>query len=225
MLISVHMPKAAGTTCLHLFEKMYGAKLVRDYEDKILHESKYLKRKDAIFSMSKNALNLSVYKNIECIHGHFMPLKYRFIYSEDTFFLTWFRHPVERLLSHYHYWTRETSFSKKETLRERFIREKWSLRRFCLGEEVRNIYSKFLWGFPLKRFNFIGITEFFEEDMNFLSREMFGSNQKFVSANINPDQRENSYSIDDRLKKEIEMFHRKDMVLYEHALALRLKRL
>ena len=40
MLISVHMPKAAGTSCLHLFEEIYGVKLLKDYDDKILHKSK-----------------------------------------------------------------------------------------------------------------------------------------------------------------------------------------
>ena len=116
MLISVHMPKAAGTSCLYLFEKIYGARLFLDYDDKILHKSKFIKRKDAIFSMSKNRLNISKYANIDCIHGHFMPLKYRFIDSQDAVFLTWLRHPVQRLISHYYYWVRETSFSEEERL-------------------------------------------------------------------------------------------------------------
>ena len=30
-------------------------------------------------------------------------------------------------------------------------------------------------GFPLRRFNFVGITEFFNEDMKFFSEKMFGS--------------------------------------------------
>ena len=38
----------------------------------------------------------------------------------------------------------------------------WSLERFCLGPEVRNIYSQFLYGFLLEYFSFIGTTEFYE---------------------------------------------------------------
>ena len=84
---------------------------------------------------------------------------------------------------------------------------------------------RFLWGFPLRRFNFIGITEFFNEDMKFFSEEMFGSDLKIKPINLNPDRDEKIYAIDDAFKKEIENFHKKDMALYEEALALRLLRL
>ena len=225
MLISVHMPKAAGTSCLYLFEEIYGGKLLKDYDDKILHRSKILKRKDALLSLLKNRLNFSRYSKIDCIHGHFMPLKYRFIFPKRTFFITWLRHPVQRLISHYYYWMRETSFSEDESLRRKVVHEKWSLERFCLSEELRDIYSRFLWGFPLRRFNFVGITEFFEEDMRSFSKEMFGSDLKIEPINLNPNRDEKIYAIDDALRKEIEIFHKKDMTLYEEALALRLLRL
>jgi len=99
------------------------------------------------------------------------------------------------------------------------------LERFCLSEELRDIYSRFLWGFPLRRFNFIGITEFFDEDMRSFSEEMFRSDLKIKPINLNPNRDEKIYTIDDTLRKEIENFHKKDMVLYEEALALRLLRL
>jgi len=225
LLISVHMPKAAGTSCLHLFEEFYGEKLLKDYDDKILHKPIHIKRKDALLSLLKNRLNTSMYSKIDCIHGHFMPIKYRFISPQRAFFLTWLRHPVQRLISHYYYWMRETSFSEGETLRRKIVHEEWSLERFCLSEELRDIYSRFLWGFPLRKFNFIGITEFFDEDMRSFSEEMFRSDLKIKPINLNPNRDEKIYTIDDTLRKEIENFHKKDMVLYEEALALRLLRL
>ena len=82
-----------------------------------------------------------------------------------------------------------------------------------------------MWGFPLRRFNFIGITEFFDEDMRSFSEEMFGSDLKIKPINLNPNRDEEIYTIDDVLRTEIENFHKKDMTLYEEALALRLLRL
>ena len=87
LLISVHMPKAAGTSCLHLFEEFYGEKLLKDYDDKILHKPIHIKRKDALLSLLKNRLNTSMYSKIDCIHGHFMPIKYRFILPKRAFFI------------------------------------------------------------------------------------------------------------------------------------------
>ena len=115
---------------------------------------------------------------------------------------------------------RETSFSQDETLRRRIVHEGWSLERFCLSEELRDIYSRFLWGFPLRRFNFIGITEFFQRRYEIFSEEIFGSDLKIKPINLNPDRDEKTYAIDDAFKKEIENFHKKDMALYEGSFSL-----
>ena len=101
------MPKVAGTTCLNIFEKIYANRILKDYDDKILSSSKFSHRKNAIFSMFNNGLSSSAYQKIDCIHGHFMPLKYRILDSNNIFFLTWLRNPVQRLISHYYYWSRE----------------------------------------------------------------------------------------------------------------------
>ncbi len=31
------------------------------------------------------------------------------------------------------------------------VEEEWTLERFCLEPELKNLYSQFLWGFPLKK--------------------------------------------------------------------------
>ena len=54
---------------------------------------------------------------------------------------------------------------------------------------------------------------------------MFGSDLKIKPINLNPNRDEEIYTIDDVLRTEIENFHKKDMTLYEEALALRLLRL
>ena len=58
---------------------------------------------------------------------------------------------------------------------------------------------------------------------------MFTFVKKHIGAikhiNLNPNRDEKIYAIDDALRKEIEIFHKKDMTLYEEALALRLLRL
>ena len=221
MLISVHMPKAGGTTFLSLFESIYGDSLLRDYDDKILSKSTFFQRKNSLISMSKNRCKISDYAKFNCIHGHFMPLKYRFFDSRDAFFLTWLRHPVQRLMSHYHYWSREPLNEEAGMLRRRFVKERWSLRRFCLAEELRDIYSRILWGFPLKRFDFVGITEFFQEDVAFFTKQMFGRVLEVNASNLNPDQKENMYSVDKILQREIEHFHKRDMAIYREALRLR----
>jgi len=153
-----------------------------------------------------------------------MPLKYCILNSSNHFFITWLRHPVQRLISHYYYWSREPLPENAGVLRKKFVTERWTLNRFCLSEELRDVYSRILWGFPLRKFNFIGITEFFDEDIRFFSEQFFGEVREFDLKNFNPDRVDELYSVDKKLKEKIQEFHKRDMALYEEALLIRTMR-
>ncbi len=104
-----------------------------------------------------------------------MPVKYRLLgWRVPLQFVTWLREPVERLGSHYHYWKRHYNPENAGILHRRVVEEQWSLERFCLGPELQNTYCKFLWGMPLERFAFVGITEFYEEDLAYFSQNILG---------------------------------------------------
>ena len=54
-----------------------------------------------------------------CIHGHFLPLSYRHLARRaDVRFVTWLREPIDRLLSHYHYWRRAADSDARDTLQD-----------------------------------------------------------------------------------------------------------
>ena len=53
-------------------------------------------------------------------------------------------------------------------------------RHFAFCPELRNIYSKYLWGFPLRRFDFVGIAEFSEMESRRFSRDVLGSDSSPV---------------------------------------------
>ncbi len=72
------------------------------------------------------------------------------------------RNPVERALPHYYFGRRSFDPDNAPPLHRKMMEKGWSLERFCLGPEVRNIYSQFLYGFLLEYFSFIGTTEFYE---------------------------------------------------------------
>ena len=88
MLISVHMPKAAGTSCLYLFEEIYGDKLLKDYDDKILHKSISIKKEGcASFFVKKQVEYFDVFKNRLYPWSFHAYEKYRLIFPERAFFL------------------------------------------------------------------------------------------------------------------------------------------
>ncbi|MDR9366406.1 MAG: hypothetical protein RI575_13790 [Balneolaceae bacterium] len=165
------------------------------------------------------------YRKIECIHGHFLPYKYEDFYQTGGHtFVTWFRDPVERLASHYYYWKEYHDKMEKQPLLEKFLEEDWTFEEFVFSEEVRNIYSLFLWNFPVERFKFIGITEFYDEDLIFFARNFLEISEITIpKKNVNEKSKEEK-RIDPGLERDIKEFHAEDYKLYEYALKQRTKR-
>ena len=218
MLVSLHLPKTAGSSFLLALEEVFSDKIVRDFGD-IPINTPALKRNAHALKML--AINSAMQcRNIECVHGHFLPLKY--LFCRDAKFVTWLRDPIERLGSHYYYWARNYDPSSAPALHKRVIEEQWSLERFCLSAEMQNFYCKFLWGFPVSRFDFIGITEYFELDMSYFSRIFMGVELRAHQINTNNEKARPSYFEDLELRKKIEEHHSKDVSLYNYALDLRL---
>ncbi len=229
MLISLHLPKTAGTSFLALLESVYGDALLRDYCDRPINRAVVARRLRALRGCLRYAAPPARVRAARCIHGHFLPLKYALLPArEGRRFVVWLRDPVERLASHYHYWYRSYNPPDAGRLHRRVVEERWSLERFCLGPELRDLYSAFLWGFPLSRFDFVGITEHYAEDVNEFSEHFLaGVSPSLEQRNVNATQRHGSREpyIEDRgFRADVEAWHARDVALYREALAMRTAR-
>ena len=222
MIVSVHLPKTAGSSFLKSLESRFGDGLLRDYTDMAMIQ-KYLDNQVGVQALI-NPPDISL-SGVQCIHGHFLPLKYIPLASQrDVKFVTWVRDPVDRILSHYYFWKRSYDPKTAGPLFRRVIQEGWSLERFCLSHELQNLYGKYLTGFSLERFVFIGVTEFFAEDLAYFSDCFLGVKLEAHNENVGT-MAGGKYQIDSSLRKEIEEFHSKDVELYQAALALRSRRI
>jgi len=94
------------------------------------------------------------------------------------------------------------------------------VKRFCLGDEMRNSYAQFLWGFPIENFDFIGVTEFYEEDLVYFAERFLGVPVAPLRLNAGTAQGE-EYELDAGLRRQIEAFHERDIELYQRALEKR----
>lgn len=224
MIISVHMPKSGGGTIKNIFQKSLGYKLRTDYLDLPLNHSseERVSNAEAFYTNPINRLRLCSYrlKGIKCIHGHFLPYKYKYLVNNKHYkFITWLREPTERLISHYYYWQRSYEYNSAK-LHKRVIEEKWSLEKFCLSEELKNVYNTFLWGFPIDSFDFIGLTEYLQQDLKHLNTQHFNNKlnlETIPELNKNKDKAKlYRESISDDLLEKIKMHHAKDYELYNY---------
>ncbi len=215
MIISVHIPKTGGLSFKTLLRAHFGDRLLLDYHDSPMNKSAAVRNLIAILKMLNTK---KIVQNYDCVHGHFLPIKYRFLREKS--FVIWLRDPANRLASRYYHWKRKINqdgstkigFNKNIDI---------SLEDFCTIKRHQNLYAKYLWGVKLDAFNFVGITENYDKSIE-IFRRMFniGNSVSLKKKNINPDKKLVNYPLSTELRDYIYKTNFIDYGIYRKALAL-----
>lgn len=211
LIVSVHIPKTGGVSFREMLGELAAGRMVQDYADRPLAP------RSRWAALRQRLRRPSLPEGTRVVHGHFVAAKYWRAYPEARF-VGWFRDPVERLVSHYHYWQREPD-PENATCR-RLIEEKLSLREFAALPEMRDVHARFLGGVPPERFAFIGLTERFDEGME-LFRRLFCPELRFEAArrNANPARSGERYELDPQERAALAALNEVDVALHARALA------
>jgi hypothetical protein len=221
-IISLHLPKTAGASFGTSLASHFGDRFRRDYADQGICKPMAERCEAALAARVEIAAQ--GLGDIECVHGHFLPVKYLPLAgTREHTFVTWMREPVARMISHYYYW--QESYDEKTSAphHRQVIEQGWTLEQFCLSERFRNIYTQYLWGFPLDNFAFIGISEHYQEDLREFCR-------RYLSVSLEPQlSNTTKYSgmrevPDTAFLDKVREFHTADMELYQRALKWRARR-
>lgn len=170
-LISVHVPKTAGSTFGYkILPQVYKAEeILYDYDmspaNKILQSSK-------------------LKAGTKVIHGHFNAKKYQ-EYCPNAKVVIWLRHPILLLISSYHFWLTKTDKFFDDNHRY-VVSNKLSFADFVKQNFTRNIVCKyFARGMKIDDFYFVGFQEFFIDDLNVLRNKFDWSPLKLSASNRN----------------------------------------
>jgi hypothetical protein len=220
-LISVHIPKCAGTSFSTVLGRIYGKSLLGDQVDQPMDPAMPFQKDFAAWKEEQD--RKSVPDGVRCIHGHFWAGKYD-KQAPDAQRVTWLRHPIKRLLSHYYFW-----MSKPElphSLHKHVVQNKLSFLEFAQLPQVQNTMQNiFLRGRSLDEFDFVGIQEHFAEDLDALCRQMKWPKQQMPEERrtVHKDYRPDGLDAD--TEKKLRALNEADMALYETGLQMRTRRL
>lgn len=215
MLISVHVPKAAGSSFREVLHQHFGAQLLLDYADRPLAPGHRWRRfrADLRTAAGKSAA-LAPYA---CVHGHFVADKYAFLGGRARL-VTWLRDPVQRVASHYHYWQRQPDLRNPDC--RALIERKLSLADFAALPRMRNVMARFLGQVPLRDFYFVGLVEDLPASLTRFWRLTGIDVDAHLHVNRNDDLETGSYELTPALRAHLEQLNRRDRELYESARAM-----
>jgi hypothetical protein len=172
LIISVHIPKTAGTSLITEIKRGALGRYRLDDEDRptLLDLGWRMRRLAARAAARWHARRLL--QDYDVIHGHFLANKYAFLYPRAGF-ITFLRDPVPRLLSHYYYFRDVASRNPVTVAKNPVIRMvadgELGLVEFARSEAMRHMYERFLDGLDPERFTLVGITERYAESIALLN--------------------------------------------------------
>ena len=219
-LISVHIPKCAGTSFSTALRRVYGNSLLGDQVDQPMDPERPFQKDFAAWKEEQDRKPAP--EGIRAIHGHFWAGKYD-RQAPNAKRITWLRHPIKRLISHYFFW-----LSKPElphSLHKHVIENKLSLLEFAQLPQLQNMmHNIFLRDHCLDQFDFVGISEHFQEDLNGLCRQMNWPKQQMTTERptIHKDYKPDGLDAD--TAKKLRALNEADVALYESALQIRARR-
>lgn len=213
-LISLHIPRTAGTTFYKILSQVYGEEL-----------SISIRRKDVeVISNIKNGFHSKLSPNIKVIHGHLYYDEVRKIHLDDEVkIITWLREPVSRVISNYRFFMdglhHPTRNPQVYAFNKHRINE--TLLEFAQLEENRNRMSKFLAGIAVKDLFFVGLLETFEKDLNRLSQKLNWPEIEIPHLNSVSYKKNKDYMLDKNLVLELESLNALDVEMYNKVLQMR----
>ena len=209
-IVSIHVPKCAGTTFLGVLRSVYGQERVyRDYSDFPASGRSLMNTDFTKWEKTKKREDINNIKRLgfNVVHGHFINSKYNEFTGAKK--VAWIRDPVDRIVSHYFH-----AKKRKDTIQlEEFIEDKY----------IKDFMYLFLRTTNPDDFDFIGISEIFEQEVDRLA-EMMGWNKKRYRTSVVQVQNRNAkvnyqnFKVPEHIMKKIVENNPLDFELYNRTL-------
>lgn len=172
-LVSVHVPKTAGTSLLAEIKRGALGRPLLDYDDRHASRGSMDRLRRICSAATVRLRSEPLLRDYDVVHGHFHVNKYSFLRSRADL-LIFMREPVARTLSAYYYLkytaSRNPHTARRNALIPLIASGRLDLVEFAWDPHLQHIYRDYLAGTRLADFVLVGISERYGESIAVLNR-------------------------------------------------------
>ena len=214
MILSLHVPKAAGNSFRQLLRMDFGERLMPDYGDWAGFRVPEALERSRVRTLAMRSRRDELAEKFDIIHGHFVADKYLGLFPREDF-VAFFRDPYQQAMSHYWFLARNP---QREHLEEKMFHEaKMTLHDYLRWDAFRDQQSQYLGSLSIDDFALVGLSEEFSRSVE-LFNSRFGRHLRGgMFLNVNPDHQGADYRIDPQIRKAVEKYRARDVELYRRA--------
>ncbi len=214
MILSLHVPKAAGNSFRQLLQANYGDRLMLDYGDWAGFRVPAALERCRIRTEQMRQRRDELLEKYDIVHGHFVTDKYLGLFPVEDF-VAFFRDPYQQAVSHYCFLVRNP---QREHLEEKMLHEaKMTLLDYLEWDAFHDHQTQYLGSVSIDDLAMVGLSEEFYRSVD-LFNSTFGSNLRGESfLNVNPDHQGPDYKVDDDVRKAVEKYRPADIETYRRA--------
>lgn len=216
-LLSIHVPKTAGTSFYRLLQANYCDQLSVSL------------RREHIMDMQANKQAITDYliPEISVVHGHITIAEAQpLILRDRPKTIAFLRDPVERVISNYCYFIDLLRHPEQQqqnpavyALNKHRIHE--SIFEYAAMDENRNVMSQFLSGLPLADYFYLGLQSTYAADIKWLGKKLAWPVRKVQRHNVKTHLKAKYVKVDQGMRYYLRKLNAADEALFKEACAIR----
>jgi hypothetical protein len=213
VILSIHIPKTAGTAFGELLHGAFGSRLLRDYGDHVGLNTPEEDVRRAARIVKARARRDKLLRDFDVIHGHYTADKYAGLFPRADF-VAFFREPYQQTLSQYEYILRHPEIDNPGVKLFHVVRPT----RAEFIARAGNHQEIYLGAMDLDELAVVGLTEQFQRSAA-LFETVLGRKlpRDPARANANPDRTGEHYAVDPELQRAVLRYRAADIDLYRRA--------